>query len=51
LEKVCDAVPKYDMKTILGDFKVVSSSWKRVVFISSMWRAQPSTTEQMTMEI
>jgi hypothetical protein len=21
LEKVCDAVPKYDMKTILGDFE------------------------------
>jgi hypothetical protein len=40
LDKVCDAFPNYDMKTALGDFN--SKVGKRVLFVSSMWRAQPS---------
>jgi len=40
LDRACDAFPNYGMKTTLGDFK--SNPGKRVLFVSSMLRAQPS---------
>jgi hypothetical protein len=40
LDKVCDAVPKYDMKTTQEDFN--HKGGKRFLFVSSMWRTQPS---------
>jgi len=39
LDKVCDAVPSYDMKTALGDFNIKAE--KIVLFVPSMWKAQP----------
>ena len=39
LDKICDAVPSYDMKATLGDFNIKTE--KIVLFVSSMWRAQP----------
>jgi hypothetical protein len=40
LDKVCDAVPNYDMKTTVGYFN--NKNGKKVLFVPSMWRAQPS---------
>jgi hypothetical protein len=40
LDKVCYAVPNYDIKTTLGDFN--SKAGKRLLIVSSMLRAQPS---------
>jgi hypothetical protein len=40
LEKACDMIPNYDMKIILGDFN--AKVGKDILFISSMWKAQPS---------
>jgi hypothetical protein len=42
LEKVCNTVPNYNMKTILGNFNAKVEKKKKVLFISSMWRSQPS---------
>jgi hypothetical protein len=39
LEKVCAAVPNSDMKRVLQGF---NTKVGRVLFISSMWRTQPS---------
>jgi hypothetical protein len=40
LGKVCDAVPNYDTKKVLGNFNATVG--KGPYLISSMWRAQPS---------
>jgi len=39
VKNVGDAVPSYYMKTIL---EIQSRNWKRVLFLSGMWRVQHS---------
>jgi hypothetical protein len=45
LGKVCDAVPNYDMKK--STWGLQRRSWKGGLFISSMWRAQPSQQNKL----
>jgi hypothetical protein len=44
LGKVCDAVPNYMKKSTRG---LQRQSWKGALFISSIWRAQPSQQNKL----
>jgi len=48
LEKVCDAVPNYDMTIIQGDFN--TKVGKRVLFFIQHVEGTAFTTKQMIME-